>query len=85
MEKFILRIDILFAVDQKQIVIADKSKASSRIINYPDAAVWSVLIENHRRSKAISMLQAILQKSEPETVNIIDGCLAKWRESGLIE
>jgi len=84
-EKFILRNDILFTVDRKQIVVADRSKGTSTIITYPDAAIWSVLIENHNRPEAILILQAIMNKSKAETLKMIDRCLATWRESGLIE
>lgn len=85
MENFKLKRNILFTVDQQRIVLVNKEKCTSMIIEYPKAAIWSVMIENHNPAKAILMLMSVLHKSESETKELIDQCKKKWKESGIVE
>ena len=76
---------ILFTVDQQRVVVLNREKGTSLIIEYPEAAIWSVMIENHDRTRAKLMIMSILQKSESETGEMIDHCLKRWKESGILE
>jgi hypothetical protein len=82
---FKIRSHILFTVDQQCIVVVDNEKRTSLIIEYPEAALWSLMIENHDPVKARLMLMSILHKSESETEAFIDHWQKKWEESGIIE
>ena len=77
--------EILFTVDQKRIVIVDRLRDTCLILGYPEAAVWSVMVENADRSKAQLMLKAILGKGEQETASLVEQCLATWKNSGILE
>jgi len=83
-ENFRLKSHILFTVDQGRIVTVNKESGTILIIEYPEAAVWSVMIENHNAAKTELMLMSILHKSATETGNFIDQCLNTWKESGII-
>lgn len=85
MENFKLKSHILFAVDQDRVVTVNKESGTILIIRYPEAAVWSVMIENHNAAKTKLMLMSVLHKSATETGNLIDQCLNKWKESGIID
>jgi hypothetical protein len=85
MENFKLKSNILFTVDQQRIVLVNKERCTSMIIEYPEAAIWSVMIENHHPAKATLMLMPVLHKSESETKELIDQCGKKWKESGIME
>jgi hypothetical protein len=82
---FKLKSHILFTVDQQRIITVNTERGTSLIIEYPEAAVWSVMIEGHEPGKIMLMLMSVLHKSESETRSLIDQCLKKWRESGITE
>jgi len=82
---FKIKRHILFTVDQKQVIIINTKGKSHLIINYPEAAVWCVLIEKHITEKTTRMLMAVLMKNEADTTEFIGKCLKKWVESDIIE
>ena len=85
MKNFILKSHIIFTVDQQRIVIVNKEKGTSVILEYPEAALWSLMIENNDPVKVKLMLMSVLQKSESETGNLMDKWLKEWKESGIME
>lgn len=85
MKNFRLKRNILFVVDQNRIATINKKTGSNLIIEYPEAAVWSVMVENHNASDTKLMLMAVLNKSESETGKFIDQCLNKWKDADIIE
>lgn len=85
MKNFRLKRNILFVVDQNRIATINKKTGSNLIIEYPEAAVWSVMVENHNASDTKLMLMAVLNKSEYETGKFIDQCLNKWKDADIIE
>jgi len=84
-KSFKLKRHILFVVDQKRIATVNKDTGANLIIEYPEAAVWSVMIENHNAVITRQMLMAVLHKSESETGKFMDHCLKKWKEADIIE
>jgi hypothetical protein len=72
--------DILYAIDLDGIAIVNKKSGTHAFIKYPEAAVWSVLIENHGMKKSNQLLQAILGKNKTETNRYIKRCLNKWKD-----
>jgi hypothetical protein len=81
---FKLNTDILFATDLNGIAIINRNTGAHHFIMYPEAAVWSVFIENHNILKSNLMLQSILGKSEIDTKTYINECLQKWRTLDII-
>jgi len=84
MKKFNLNTGVLFTVDVKGIAVVNKVDNTHLFINYPEAAVWSVLVENKPGLKPVEMLGAILGKNRIETVEYIEQCLEFWRSLNLI-
>jgi len=85
LKNFRLKRNILFVVDQNRIAAVNKETGSNLIIEYPEAAVWSVMVENHNASETKRMLMAVLNKSESETGKFIDQCLKKWKDADIME
>ncbi|MFZ0472107.1 MAG: hypothetical protein WAL94_05800 [Bacteroidales bacterium] len=85
MKNFRLKKNILFVIDQKRIATVNKDTGTNLIIEYPEAAVWSVMIENHTAVKTRQMLMAVLHKSESETGKFMDHCFLKWKEADIME
>jgi hypothetical protein len=85
MNTFKVKSNILFAVDLKGIAIVNRNNGAHYFINYPEAALWSVLIENHGMEKSEKMIQAVIGKNEKETKIYIGQLLASWRNSDIIE
>jgi len=77
--------DILFATDKNGVAVFNKNSGSHIFIKYPEAAVWSVLIENHGMVKSDRMLEAILCKRETDADQFINKCLAEWKHLNLIQ
>lgn len=72
--------NILFTIDLTGVAIINKENDHHLFITYPEAAVFSVIIENSDINKSNLMLQAILDKNEPETSRFINQCLKKWKD-----
>jgi hypothetical protein len=85
MFNFKIKPDVLFTIDLKGVAILNRLSGNHLFILYPEAAVWSVFIQNHDPSKSIEMLKAILTKSETETETFINNCLQNWRSSDIID
>jgi hypothetical protein len=85
MRHFIINQDILYAIDTIGIVIINTKDSSAAFLNYPEAAVWSVLIENKDFIKSTKMLQSILNQDLEKTKVYIDKCLNRWAELNLIQ
>jgi hypothetical protein len=82
---FKLRDHILFTIDYKSISVVNKNNGNHVIINYPDAAVWSILTENHNKEKTTLMLKSVLGKSKSDTMRYIGKCLRKWKELEILQ
>jgi hypothetical protein len=85
MNSFNLNSEILFATDLKGFAIVNQKNGSHLFIQYPEAAVWAVLVERLEMEKSRQMLQAILGKSEADTGRYINRCLKKWKRLNLIQ
>lgn len=84
MNSFNLNSEILFVTDLHGIAIVNQKNGSHFFIQYPEAAVWAVLVERHEMEKSGQMLQAILSKSKVDTGLFVSRCLKKWRRLNLI-
>jgi hypothetical protein len=82
---FKLRNSILFAIDYKCISILNKDTGYHLTLNYPEAAVWAVLIENHKKIQTTLMLMSVLGKSKSDTISYIGECLIRWKDNQIIE
>jgi hypothetical protein len=80
MSNFRLKNNALFAIDNNGIAIIDKNAGNHYFVQYPDAAVLALLIENHSEDKLILMLQSILGKNPSDTKEFIHQCLNKWEQ-----
>jgi hypothetical protein len=79
-----LRKNIISATDLNGISLVNKKDSTHLFIEYPEAAVWSILIKNQELKKSVKMLQAILDKNEDDTHIYICQCLKTWKESKII-
>ena len=84
MNNFKINNDIFFAIDLNGIAIVNKNNNTHLFIKYPEAAIWSVLIENYEMKKSKQMLQAILGKNKKDTNQDISQCLEKWKDLKLV-
>jgi len=84
MNSFELTSELLFATDLNGIAIVNQKSGSHLFIQYPEAAVWAVMVERHEIEKSVQMLQAILSKSKADTARTINRCLKKWQRINLI-
>lgn len=84
MERFVLNENIKYATDIMGVAVADLNNEANFFIPYPAAAVWLVICENHGMKKSTRMLQAILGKSEKETVEFMKKCLSEWKNLKII-
>jgi hypothetical protein len=80
MNNFRLKINPLFAIDNNGIAIIDKNAGNHYFVQYPEAAVLALLIENHNEDKLVLMLQSILGKNHYDTKDYIQQCLNKWEQ-----
>jgi hypothetical protein len=85
MKKFTVCNDIFFASDLKGIALVNKKSGFHFFIEYPEAAVWSVLAGGYNMKKTEIMLQAILNKNVTDTKSFIGRCLQNWRSADIIE
>ena len=69
---------ILFATDLKGVAIADLENGTNSFIHYPEAAIWTVLMENRGIENSLLMLQAILGRNEHDSLLFIDQSLRNW-------
>lgn len=84
MKKFVINANLIYTVDVKGISIVNQMELTHIFIQYPDAAVWSVLVENYGKSKSIKMLQSILGKNETDTERYIWKCIENWKQLNII-
>jgi len=77
--------NILFVVDYKCISIVNKDTGDHLTLNYPDAAIWAILIEKHNKLQTTQMLMSVLEKTPIDTISHIEECLKQWKEKDLIE
>jgi hypothetical protein len=77
MNKLIKNNDLLYAIDLKGIALVNKKTKHHIFIEYPEAAVFLVLFENHSIEKSNKMLQSILGKNKKATGIFINICLRK--------
>lgn len=85
MKKFRIRNDILFTIDAKRVSVVDTKSKSHIFIDYPEAAVWSVLINNYGVRKSTQMLASILDKNSTDTGVFIRLCMNKWKQLNIID
>jgi hypothetical protein len=85
MKSFKLRNDIIYAVDTKGVFVVDRAGNIHLLIDYPEAAVWSVLINNYGVKKSTRMISAILDRDEADAGIFIRHCLRKWQQLNLID
>lgn len=72
--------EVFYAIDIKGVAIINKKDNTHFFIPYPDAAIFSVLIENYEMEKSKHMLQAILGRGKAETDWYISQCIKKWKD-----
>jgi len=84
MRLFELNSDIIYAIDVKGISVVYQKELTHIFIQYPEAAVWSVLIENYGKSKSIQMLKSILGKNQTDTERYIRQCIENWKQLNII-
>jgi hypothetical protein len=85
MSDFKLHRDTRFAIDLKGIAVVNKEIGAHLFIDYPEAAVWSILLETSEKKKSIEMLRAILGKSTSETNLYIAKCIMKWKKLNILD
>ena len=85
MKNFKLRNDILYAVDTKRVSVVDRAGKIHLFIDYPEAAVWSVLINNYGIKKSARMISAVLGMDATDTAIFIRQCLKKWKQLHIID
>lgn len=76
--------NILFAIDTKGTSVVNKNDGTTLFIEYPEAAVWNILIEHDNTEKSLQMLMAILEKNKTETKKFISQCLKRWKSLKII-
>lgn len=84
MDKFQIAEGVIYTVDTKGIAVVDQVDRKNHFIEYPEAAVFSVLADNSDPGKAILILQSVLDKNKNETASYISQCREKWRKLGVI-
>ena len=76
--------DIWYAVDLKGVAVLNKIRNNNLFIEYPEAAVWLIFVEGHKKKKSQQMLEAILGKNKAETKVYINECISSWKNAGII-
>ena len=74
----------MYTVDVKGVAVIDYKNNSQKFLEYPEAAVWCILIDSRDQKNSVKKLKVILAKSENETNVYIDNCVDSWRNCGLI-
>jgi|OpeIllAssembly_1097287.scaffolds.fasta_scaffold121450_2 phage gp37-like protein len=76
--------NISYAIDTIGVAIINKEDNRHFFLHYPDAAVFSVLVENNNVKKSKEILQAVLGKNKPETSRFVDDIIANWKDQKII-
>jgi len=76
--------NVFYAIDTRGVAIINKEDSSHFFISYPEAAVFSVLVENNDLKKSEEMLQAVLDRSRSETNRFVNRCIEKWEDQDII-
>jgi hypothetical protein len=84
MNDFKVRNGIRFTHDLKGVAIIDQENGAHFFLEYPEAAVWSVLAEQYGTKKSIEMIGAILGYNATETRNYIAQSIRKWKDINII-
>jgi hypothetical protein len=84
MKKVEFNDELYYAIDSKGVAIINKNDKRSIFLEYPDAAIFCILLEHNRVSISRQMLQAILGKSRAETDQYLNNCLEKWKTQKII-
>ena len=77
--------NVFYAIDTKGVAIINKEDSSHFFFTFPEAAVFSILVENNDIEKSNKMLQAVLDWKEPETSQYIDNIMSKWKGQNIIK
>lgn len=76
--------NIIYTIDFKGIVVINKLLNKSILIEYPEAAVFQILINEKNREQSIKQIQAILNITKQESMHQIENCLKIWRSNYII-
>jgi hypothetical protein len=85
MEGFELNDGTLYTIDDKGVSVINKNREEGLFIQYPEAAVWLILVQEYNHQKSLKLLVAILNENEEYCVSLINKCLLLWREMGLLK
>lgn len=85
MIKFQLHSGVYYTVDYSGVSVLNKSTQKTVFIPYPEASVWLVLNQKYPQDKSISMIEAILDGFEEDSLNYVNNCISKWKDLDLIK
>jgi hypothetical protein len=85
MNKFQIHSDVCYTVDSSGVSVINKDNHKAIFISYPEAAVWLVLNQKYTQDKSISLIGAILDDMEEDSLKYVDSCISKWKDLGLVK
>jgi hypothetical protein len=76
--------EIAWVVENQGILVINTDTSIVKLLDYPDAAVWSVILRYGFRPKAVEILSAIIDSTAKNTREKIENTLINWEKEGFI-
>jgi len=73
---------VTWLVEEHGILVIDELSRRSQLLQYPEAAVWDLLVRGHGTRRAATLLRWILAIPEPTAETLIKNCLQEWSDAG---
>jgi len=85
MNKFQIHTEVCYTIDTGGVSVLNNKTKKTTFISYPEAAVWLVLNHKYTQDKSLSILGAILDDIEEDSLIYVNSCIRKWQNLDLIK
>ena len=83
-ERYAAASGVAWSVERRGVLVFGADGRGGRMLSYPQAAVWDLVVRGNTMDKVSEQLSAIAAVSEEAAKQIARVAVAQWREQGLL-
>jgi hypothetical protein len=73
---------MIWFVEEHGVLVIDELSRCSRLLSYPEAAVWDLLVRGFSARRAAMLLHGVFALSESAAEVLVTNCLREWSDAG---
>ena len=73
---------IRWLAEEHGVLVIDELARRSEALNYPEAAVWELLLRGHSLPETVSMLKYIAGITDERAQLCVEQCVDRWCKAG---